>query len=226
MMDIILTIKFFGLHLFKADDFFELLVRFAFNFIFAYALIRGVYYSATRRKDFLTTLFLLDTIVFLLLFLLDSIKLQVGFALGLFAIFGVLRYRTSQIPIREMTYLFIVIGTAVINALANKKITYVELVTANSIVIFIAWGFEHKWFMRHESKKTILYEKIDLIKPENYKQLLADLSERTGLKITRVEVGRIDFLRDTARLRIYYFEDENLPNWQEDEENFSADDDD
>jgi hypothetical protein len=146
--------------------------------------------------------------------------------LGLFAIFGVLRYRTSQIPIREMTYLFIVIGTAVINALANKKITYVELVTANSIVIFIAWGFEHKWFMRHESKKTILYEKIDLIKPENYKQLLADLSERTGLKITRVEVGRIDFLRDTARLRIYYFEDENLPNWQEDEENFSADDDD
>jgi len=80
--------------------------------------------------------------------------------------------------------------------------------------------------MRHESKKTILYEKIDLIKPENYKQLLADLSERTGLKITRVEVGRIDFLRDTARLRIYYFEDENLPNWQEDEENFSADDDD
>jgi len=169
---------------------------------------------------------LLSTIVFLLLFLLESVKLQIGFALGLFAIFGILRYRTTQISIREMTYMFIVIGLSAINALANKKISYTELLFTNLIILFVAWGFEKIWLMRHATKKNIIYEKIDLIKPEKRQELIADLEERTGLKITRVEVGRIDFMRDIAHLQIYYFEDENTPNSADNEDYFGQNEDD
>ena len=169
---------------------------------------------------------LLSTIVFLLLFLLSSVKLQVGLALGLFAIFGILRYRTRQIPIREMTYLFLVIGLSVINALANKKISYAELLFTNFMVLFVAWGFEKIWLMRHESKKTIIYEKIDLVKHERRQELLKDLEERTGLKITRIEIGRIDFMRDIARIQVFYFEDENRINSADDEDYLGQNDDD
>ncbi len=226
LLNVLLGVKFLGLRIIDTQDTLELILRFVFNFFFLFILIRYIYYTTTRRKDFLVTYILLSTIVFLLLFLLDSVKLQVGFALGLFAIFGILRYRTSQIPIREMTYLFLVIGLSVINALANKKISYAELLLTNLIVLFVAWGFEKKWFMRHETKKNIIYEKIDLIKPEKRQELIKDLEERTGLKISRVEVGRIDFMRDSARLRIYYYEDENIPNSADNEDYFGQNDDD
>jgi len=226
LLNVLLTIKFFGLRIIDTQDTLELILRFIFNFFFLFILIRYIYYTTTRRKDFLVTYMLLSTIVFLLLFLLDSVKLQVGFALGLFAIFGILRYRTSQIPIREMTYLFLVIGLSVINALANKKISYAELLFTNFMVLFVAWGFEKIWLIRHETKKNIIYEKIDLIKPEKRQELIKDIEERTGLKITRVEVGRVDFMRDIARLRIYYYEDENMPNSADDEDYFGQDDDD
>lgn len=226
LLDIFLKIKFLGMRIMDANDLLELVIRFSFNFIFLFILIRYIYYSSTKRKDFLVTYMLLSTIVFLLLFLLESIKLQVGFALGLFAIFGILRYRTNQIPIREMTYLFLVIGLSVINALANKKISYAELLLTNLIVLFIAWGLERLWLMSHESKKTIIYEKIDLIKPEKRKELIADLEKRTGLKIIRVEIGRINFLRDTARIQIFYFQDQNDNYFNDDEEIVGQDDDD
>jgi len=142
----------------------------------------------------------------MLCFLLDNVKLQLGFALGLFAIFGIIRYRTQQIPIKEMTYLFLVIGISVVNALANSKISYAELLFANLALFFITFFLEKTWHLKHESRKTVEYEKIELIKPENRQQLIADLESRTGLKINRLEIGRIDFLRDTARLRIYYYE--------------------
>ena len=121
LLSIFLSTKFLGLELFDKGDTLELAIRFAFNFFFLFVLIRYIYYSTTRRKDFLVTFMLLSTIVFLLLFLLNSVKLQVGLALGLFAIFGILRYRTRQIPIREMTYLFLVIGLSVIMLWQIKK---------------------------------------------------------------------------------------------------------
>ena len=146
---------------------------------------------------------------FILCVLLDSVKLQLGFALGLFAIFGIIRYRTDPIAIKEMTYLFLVIGISVINALANKKISYAELVFANFLIVFVTFGMERIWLLRHESRRNITYEKIELIKPENKEALLKDLKERTGLNIVRYEIRRIDFLKDIANIRIFYYEDDS-----------------
>ena len=144
-----------------------------------------------------------------MVFLLENIKIELGFALGLFAIFGIIRYRTRQIPIREMTYLFLVIGISVINALANSKVSYAELVFTNIALLSVTYLLEKVFLLKHESKKAINYENVELIKPENRAELILDLEERTGLKINRVEIGRIDYLRDSARVIIYYFESEN-----------------
>jgi hypothetical protein len=151
---------------------------------------------------------LISVTVFFLCFLLENVKLELGFALGLFAIFGIIRYRTDAIPIKEMTYLFIVIGISVMNALVNKKISHAEVIFTNVMFIAITYGLEKIWLLKHESRKNITFEKIELILPERKEELLADLKERTGLNITRVEIRNVDFLRDTANLRIFYFEDE------------------
>lgn len=190
-------------------DFLELLFRLAIDFFVAFVIIRLIYYPVHNRKDYLFTYFIFNILIFFVSYLLSGVKLQLGFAFGLFAIFGILRYRTEQLAIKEMTYLFVVIAIAIINALANKKISYAELVFTNLTIIAVTYLLEKRWLLRHETNKTILYEKIELIKPENHHLLLKDLEERTGLKIIRVSVGRIDFLRDTARVRIFYFEDEN-----------------
>ena len=171
-------------------------------------IVRYIYYPTTLNNDYFLTYLLISLTVFLLCFLLDNVKLQLGFALGLFAIFGIIRYRTDPIPIKEMTYLFIVIGISVVNALANKKISHAELLFANLLIMGVAFGMERIWLLKHETRKTITYEKIELIKPENKAKLIEDIKERTGLNVTRVEVRRIDFLRDTAQIRIFYFEDE------------------
>jgi hypothetical protein len=206
----------FGMKLINLSDFLELLVRFSFNLIVVIILVRYIYYPVARRKDYLFTYILISTVIFALCFLLENVKLEIGFALGLFAIFGIIRYRTSQIPIKEMTYLFLIIGISVINALANKKISYTELVFANFGIIIVTLLLERVFLLKHESRKTIIYEKIDLIKLEKREELLKDLKERTCININRVEIGRVDFLRDTARLRIYYYESENLPGFDED----------
>ena len=216
----------FGIEVIDIADFLELILRFAFNLLVIVILIRVVYYPIAKRKDYLFTYILIGTVVFLLCFLLENVKLQLGLALGLFAIFGIIRYRTNPIAIKEMTYLFIVIGVSVMNALANKKISYTELLFTNFAVIAVTYGLEKVFLLKHESRKTIIYEKIDLIKPENYQRLLKDLEARTGLKINRIEVGRIDFIRDTARIRIYYFASSNLVNLTDEEDTYMDNNDD
>ena len=201
------SIEFLGTPLFDPEDFLKLIVKTAFNLIIITVNIRYIYYPITKNKDYLFTYFLISMTVFLLCVLLDSVKLQLGFALGLFAIFGIIRYRTDPIPIKEMTYLFLVIGISVVNALANKKISYAELVFANLLLVFVTFGMERLWLLKHEIRKNIIYEKIELIKPENEAELLADLKERTGIDIIRFEIRRIDFLRDIANIRIFYYED-------------------
>ncbi len=201
----------FGIKLINVKDFYELMVRFGFNLLVITVLVRYIYYPIAKRKDYLFTYVLISMAIFSLCFLLENVKLEIGFALGLFAIFGIIRYRTAQMPIKEMTYLFLIIGISVTNALANKKISYAELFFANFGVVLITFLLERVFLLKHESRKTIIYEKIDLIKPEKRAELMKDLQERTGININRVEIGRVDFLRDTARLRIYYFEFENLP---------------
>jgi hypothetical protein len=140
--------------------------------------------------------------------MLESVKLQMGFALGLFAVFGIIRYRTDAIPIKEMTYLFVVIGMSVMNALINKKISLVELSFANLVIIGATYGLEKVWLLRHEAQKIIVYENIDLIKVGREEEMIADIELRTGIKVNRFEIGKIDFLRDTALIKIYFFEDE------------------
>ena len=169
-------------------------------------LVRFIYYPVAKRKDFLFTYMLISTAIFLLCYLLANVHLDLAFALGLFAIFGIIRYRTDAIPIKEMTYLFVIIGLAVMNALV-AGISIAEIALANVALIGLAYGLEKIWLLRHESRKIILYERIDLVKAGNRMALKQDLEERTGIKINRVEVGRIDFLRDTALIKIYFFED-------------------
>jgi Domain of unknown function (DUF4956) len=188
------------------EDFLDLLLRTGFNMLIVLVLVRYLYYRITPRKDYLFTYILISTVVFFMVFLLENIKIELGFALGLFAIFGIIRYRTRQIPIREMTYLFLVIGISVINALANRKVSYAELLFTNFAILTITYLLEHVFFLRHETKKVINYENVELIKPEKRAELIRDLEFRTGLDINRVEIGRIDFLRDSARVIIYYFE--------------------
>lgn len=200
-----------SIQLIDLSSFLELLVRFSLNLVVILILVRWLYFSSTRRKDYLFTYLLISCIIFLLCYLLENVKLQLGFALGLFAVFGIMRYRTDAMPIREMTYLFLVIGLSVINALADTKTSVAEVVFTNLIVIFFAFMLEKIWLLSNETTKLINYEKIDLIKPEKYDELLNDLKERTGIKkINRVEIGKIDFLRDTCRLTIYFDDDERM----------------
>lgn len=213
----------FGVDLINVEDFLELVFRFLLNFVVVFIAVRFLYYKVRKRKDYMFTYFLISTVIFLLIFLLENVKLELGFALGLFAIFGIIRYRTRQIPIKEMTYLFLVIGISVINALANKKVSYAELVLTNGLLLLVTYGLERMMTLKHETRKTINYEKIELIKPELRLELIKDIEERTGLTINRLEIGKIDFVRDTARVDIYYFEHENLAN---DDEGFVSDDDD
>jgi hypothetical protein len=197
-----------SIKLFKGEDLMGLIILVAIHMSFIFLLVRLIYYPIAKRKDFLFTYFLFSISIFMMCFLLESVKVEMGFALGLFAVFGIIRYRTDAIPIKEMTYLFIIIGMSVMNALINKKITLAELVFANLSIVALTYGLEKVWLMRHESQKLIVYEKIDLIQNGRRAELMADLTHRTGIKINRVEIGKIDFLRDTAVLKIYFFDDE------------------
>ncbi len=202
-------LEFLGAPLFDSKDFWRMVTKTLFNLVVITIVVRYIYYPITKNKDYLFTYFLISLTVFLLCILLDSVKLQLGFALGLFAIFGIIRYRTDPIPIKEMTYLFLVIGISVVNALSNKKISHAELVFANFLIVFVTYGMERLWLLKHQSRKNITYEKIELIVPERREELIADLKERVGVDVIRVEVRRVDLLKDTANLRIFYYEEDS-----------------
>jgi len=198
--------EFLNIELMNWQDFWDLVIRASFNLFVVLILVRVLYYRITPRKEYLFTYILISVVVFFMIMLLENVGVEIGFALGLFAIFGMLRYRTQQIPIREMTYLFLVIGVSVINSLANRRVSYAELLLTNAVVILVTYLLEKVYLLKTESKKLVNYEKIELIKPENRAELIADLEERTGLTIHRVEIDRIDYLRDATRIYIYYFE--------------------
>jgi hypothetical protein len=141
------------------DDFYKMTFRFLLNISFLTLIIRWLYYGATKRKDYLFTYYMIGIIVFLLCFTLKKYELDIGMALGLFAIFGIIRYRTDAVPIKEMTYLFVVIGVSVVNSLANQKMSYAEILTANILVIIALYTIERLWFTRNVSVKIIQYEK-------------------------------------------------------------------
>jgi hypothetical protein len=181
----------------------ELLIRFLLNTVVIGLIVRVFYYPKSKRRDYFFTFLLIAISVFLLIFLMGGVKLKIGFALGLFAIFGIIRYRTESVPIREMTYLFVIIAVSAINGLATS-ISYVELLATNLLFIISIWTLESNRMVKHVASKLVLYDNVNLIGPEKEGELIEDLKKRTGLDILRVEVGAIDFSKDTVMVKIYY----------------------
>lgn len=190
------------------ESVYTLVFRLLINLLFLTIIIRFIYYPKTKRKDYLFTYYLIGLITFFLCFALKKLEINLGMGLGLFAIFGIIRYRTNAIEIKEMTYLFIIIGLSVVNSLAKNEVSIVEVLIINGAVVLLSAGLEYVWLIKHETRKTINYERIDLIPPNKHQELKADLEIRTGLSINRIEIGKIDFLNDTAQVRIFYFADE------------------
>ena len=162
--------------IFESSGLTELLLRFGFNLVFVIGIIHMLYFRRSRRADYYFTFALISISIFLMIFLLGSVKIKIGFALGLFAIFGIIRYRTESMPVREMTYLFVVAG--VLGELTSK--------------------------LKHNACKYVKYDRIDLITPEKYDEMKADLEKRLGVKVLKVEVGTVDFLKDMTLLKVHY----------------------
>lgn len=192
-------------------DLWQLLFRFVFNFIVVGIIIHFFYYPKSKRRDYYFTFTLISISVFFLIFLLGSVKLKIGFALGIFAIFGIIRYRTESVPIREMTYLFTITALSVINAL-SIQVGLTEMLVTNAIFLLVTSLLESERWLKHTSSKLILYDRIQLITPDKREELIADLSAHTGLHIQKIEIGHIDFLRDAAFIKVYYESDSRETN--------------
>lgn len=182
----------------------ELLIAFFINLIAIAIIVRGLYYPKCKRGEFFFTYILIAISTFMLIYVLGDVKLKAGIALGLFAIFSIIRYRTEQVAIREMTYLFIIIALSAINGLTVSELSLGEVIIINLLFIFSIWICESKILISHYSYKVIKYDNVNLITPDKREELIADLEKRTGLKIEKVEVGSIDFLKDAAIVKMYY----------------------
>ena len=184
-------------------EFFNLVFRFGFNLSIAFIIIKLIYHRDHNNNDFVFTYFMFNSLIFFFASILGSMTVNLGFAFGLFAVFAILRYRTDPIPIKEMTYLFIVITVGVINALSSSEVSYAELLFTNIALVGLTYFLETYWQNNLLVRHTVEYEIIENIKPENHEKLLLDLEDRTGLSIKHFEIGRINFLRDTVQIRIY-----------------------
>ena len=182
----------------------NLIIRFGFNLSVAFIIIKLIYQRDHNNNDFVFTYFMFNSLIFFFASILGSITINMGFAFGLFAVFAILRYRTDPIPIKEMTYLFIVITIGVINALSGDEVSLGALLFTNTALVGLTYFLEKYWQNNLLASMNIDYEKIENVKPENHEALLADLKERTGLNIQDFQFYRMNFLRDTARIKIYY----------------------
>lgn len=192
-----------------------LLVLFGLNLISAFVVVRLIYHMAAKRRDYVFTFMLVSNSVFLLCRLLAGVEIDLAFALGLFAIFGIIRYRTYAVPIREMTYLFIVITLAVINALAPLAASAIEIGLANLLIWMLAWVLERLWFVEHLATKVVVYDRIELLHEGRRAELIADLEQRTGVSIVNIEIGKVDLLRDTANIKIHFSQDDTPSHYEE-----------
>jgi hypothetical protein len=193
----------------------SLLALFALNLVSSLVVVRFIYHMAAKRRDFVFTFMLVSTAVFLLCRLLAGVEIDLAFALGLFAIFGIIRYRTNAIPIREMTYLFIVIALAVINALAPLAASWMEIVVANVLIWVLSFVLERLWFVEHLATKMVVYDRIDLLHEGKRSELVADLERRTGVTIVQLEIGKVDLLRDTANIKVHFSADNEPGHFEE-----------
>jgi hypothetical protein len=185
-----------------SDKFF---LRLLIDVISMFVLVRLIYFRIYKKKDYLFTFFLFNIIIFIITYLLNKVDMSMGAAFGLFAVFSMLRYRTEGLTTKDMTYLFIVIAIGLICAVS--KATYFELGIINAILIGFTYALDGNWLVRNEMVKNVLYENIEMIKPENHAELIKDMRNRTGLNIHRITINRVDFLKDTAMIKIYFYED-------------------
>lgn len=191
-------------------DFSQMLIRFIICVVVNWFIVDKLYYPKSRRRDFYFTFTLISVAIFLLvyfmIFSLEDMKAKtsMGIGIGLFGIFSIMRYRTDAMPVREMTYLFVIISLSVINALASTM-SIVEILITNLMVVVATWVCERNITVK--PSKLIQYDRIQLITPDKREELIKDLEERTGLDIIKVEVGAIDFLKDMTMLRVYYHSD-------------------
>ncbi|MBO4612955.1 MAG: DUF4956 domain-containing protein [Bacteroidaceae bacterium] len=206
----------FGVTLFDPQQFISLVLRFVINLVVVFTIARFFYYPHSRRRDYMFIFILMSMSIFLLVSLMEGGGMELGAAMGLFAIFGIMRFRTEAVPIREMTYLFMLIAVSVINAVAqgdyHPKAQYwdgvgiVTILFVNLVFILMAWLFESSKIMTDSCSKYIKYDNVALVAPDKREELKADLEKRTGLKIQRIEVGMIDYLKDAVLIRIFYNE--------------------
>jgi hypothetical protein len=186
-------------------------IRLLIDLVSTYVLMQFVYFRFYKNKDLLFTYFVFNIVIFTISFLLNRVEISMGAAFGLFAVFSMLRYKTEEISIKDMTYLFLTIAIGIVSAVTRLKgvedlYEYLFLIAIISAMILVALALESNWFMRQELFKTIYYEKIELIHPGKYNEFLEDLRSRTGIDIHRAEVQKIDFLRDTAQVKIYFYD--------------------
>jgi hypothetical protein len=201
-------LRLFGIKLYD-EDFLELSLRLALNLVVTYFIVLKIYSATRKDSEYLFTYLVFSPVVFFVCHLFASTKLSIGFAFGLFAVFSILRYRTTTIPVKEMTYMFIVISVAVINAISTKKISYAELMLTNIAILTITWYLEKHMFSSVTSSQVVYYEVIENIRPERMEALKSDLKERTGKDITRIEILEADYLKDAAKLLIYFKVEKN-----------------
>lgn len=195
----------FGTELFiDPEDFLRLVMRLGLDLGFASLVILGVYYRLYRNREFVFTYYVFNLITFSMCVLLRKVPTDLGFALGLFAVFGILRYRTEEIRMRDLTYMFIMIGLGILNGVANKKVSTAELLLVNSAIVGLTALLELPAAARRYGATPMLYDNLALLRPEQRDALLADLRQRTGLDVVRVGIHRIDFLRDAAEITVFY----------------------
>jgi hypothetical protein len=188
---------------------YDFIVRSVIDFIAVALLVGFIYYPKHRNKDFIFTFILFNVVNFMICCLLGAVKIKIGFAFGLFAMFSIIRYRTIAISIKDMGYFFVCVAMGMLNSLAFVDDNYTILIICNIVILFLTFILERLNFLKNENAKEIVYDKVELIKPEYREQLLYDLNERTGLNIHRIEVISIDYLKDTALLKAFYYAKES-----------------
>tara|TARA_X000000368_G_scaffold199921_1_gene157863 strand:+ start:73 stop:663 length:591 start_codon:yes stop_codon:yes gene_type:complete len=188
----------------------NIFIRFSFNLLIAFVIIKLIYHRDYKGNDFVFTYFMFNTLIFFFAYILGNLDINMAFGFGLFAVFAILRYRTDPIPIKEMTYLFIVITIGVINALSGNQVVFIELLFANVTIVLLTFLLERHWVNNLPdnglSSKTVVYNNMEMIKPENHQALIDELAEKTGLSIVSCKIGRLNFVENQVNVKLYYKE--------------------
>ncbi|PBQ33865.1 DUF4956 domain-containing protein [Sphingobacteriaceae bacterium] len=191
---------------------FKLFYRLLIDFVSVFVLIRGVYYHVYKRLELFFTFFIFNLVIFLICFLLNKVDLSMGAAFGLFAVFSMLRYKTEDISIKDMSYLFLVIAIGLISAVtkiknAEDSFEYVFLILINGTIILLAYLLESKILFKKEAIQVINYDNMELVRQADQTLLIEDIKQRTGINAHRISINKIDLIKPSVQIKVYYFEE-------------------